>query len=109
MILVDMSNIGMFKRVNKAASNAPVIVIVSDIETLGNRYRNRGGMIRVFGHTLGRRIPADGDELSDKRCQKILTYLYLCARCSEIQRRLRMRKAKEGERARPYIPQLILG
>ena len=34
--------------------------------------------------------------------------LVLCARCSEIQRRLRMRKAKEGERARPYIPQLIL-
>ena len=35
--------------------------------------------------------------------------LVLCARCSEIQRRLRMRKAKEGERARPYILQLILG
>ena len=31
------------------------------------------------------------------------------ARCSEIQRRLRMRKAKEDERAHPYIPQLILG
>ena len=35
--------------------------------------------------------------------------LVLCARCSVIQRRLRMRKAKEGKRARPYIPQLILG
>ena len=35
--------------------------------------------------------------------------LVLCARCSEIQRRLRMRKAKEGKRARPYILQLILG
>ena len=35
--------------------------------------------------------------------------LVLCARCSEIQRRLRMRKAKEGEQARPYILQLILG
>ena len=35
--------------------------------------------------------------------------LVLCAKCSELQRRLRMRKAKEGERARPYILQLILG
>ena len=35
--------------------------------------------------------------------------LVLCARGSEIQRRLRMRKAKEGERACPYIPHLILG
>ena len=35
--------------------------------------------------------------------------LVLCARCSEIQRRLRMRKAKEGEQARPYILQLVLG
>ena len=34
--------------------------------------------------------------------------LVLCARCSEIQRRLRMRKAKEDERARPYILQLLL-
>ena len=66
MILADMPNVGMFKRVNKTASNAPVIVIVSDIETLGNRDRNRGRMIGVFGHTLGRRIPADGDELLDK-------------------------------------------
>ena len=35
--------------------------------------------------------------------------LVLYARSSEIQRRLRMRKAKEGKRARPYILQLILG
>ena len=35
--------------------------------------------------------------------------LVLLARCSEIQRRLKMRKAKEGERARSYIPQLVLG
>ena len=35
--------------------------------------------------------------------------LVFCARCSEIQRRLRMREAKEGERARPYILQLFLG
>ena len=35
--------------------------------------------------------------------------LVLCAKSSEIQRRLRMRKAKEGERACPYIPLLILG
>ena len=55
VILADMSNIGMFKRVNKTASNPPVIVISSDVRTLGNRDRNRGRMIRVVRHTLGRR------------------------------------------------------
>ena len=66
MILADMPNVGMFKRVNKTASNAPVIVIVSDVETLGNRDRNRGRMVGVFRHTLGRRIPADGDKCQTK-------------------------------------------
>ena len=42
VILADMSNVGMFKRVNKAASNPPVIVISSDVRTLGDRDRNRG-------------------------------------------------------------------
>ena len=37
VILTDMSNVGMFKRVNKTASNPPVIVISSDVRTLGNR------------------------------------------------------------------------
>ena len=55
MILADMVNIGMFKRVNKAARDTPVIVIISDVETLGNRDCNRGRMIRVVRHTLGRR------------------------------------------------------
>ena len=55
MILADMSNIGMFKRVNKAASNPPVIVISSDVRTLGNRDGNRGRVVRVVRHTLGRR------------------------------------------------------
>ena len=55
MILADMTNVGMFKRVSKAASNAPVIIIVSDIETLGNRDRNWGRVIGVVRHTLGRR------------------------------------------------------
>ena len=66
VILADMLNVGMSKRVNKTASKAPVIVIVPDIETLGNRDCNRGRMVRVFRHTLGRRIPANGDEWSDK-------------------------------------------
>ena len=55
MILADMLNVGMFKRVNKTTSNTPVIVIVSDVEALWNRDRNRGRMIRIFRHTLGRR------------------------------------------------------
>ena len=37
VIVADMSNIGMFKRVNKTASNPPVIVVSSDIRTLGDR------------------------------------------------------------------------
>ena len=45
VILMDMSNIGMFKRVNKAASNPPVIVISSDIGTLGNGNGKRGRVI----------------------------------------------------------------
>ena len=55
MILADMANIGMFKRVHKAARNTPIIVVVSDVETLGNRDRNRGRMIGVVRHTLGRK------------------------------------------------------
>ena len=55
VILADMLNVGMFKRVNKAASNPPIIVVGSDIRTLGNRDRNRGRMVRVVRHMLGRR------------------------------------------------------
>ena len=55
VILADMSNIGMFKRANKTASNPPVIVVSSDVRTLGNRDCNRGRMIGVVRHTLGRR------------------------------------------------------
>ena len=55
VILADMSNVGMFKRVNKTASNPPVVVISSNVRTLGNGNRNRGRMVRVVRHTLGRR------------------------------------------------------
>ena len=55
VILADMSNVGMFKRVHKAASNPPVIVISSDIRTLGNRDGDGGRMVGVVRHTLGRR------------------------------------------------------
>ena len=55
MIFADMANVGMFKRVDKAASNPPVKVVSSDVRTLGNRDRNRGRMVRVVRHTLGRR------------------------------------------------------
>ena len=55
VILADMSNVGMFKRVNKTASNPPVIIVSSDVRTLGNRDRNRGRIVRVVRHTLGRR------------------------------------------------------
>ena len=62
VILADMSNVGMFERVNKTASNPPVIVISSDVRTLRDRDQNRGRMIRVVRHTLAGEIPADGDE-----------------------------------------------
>ena len=55
VILMDMLNIGMFKRVHKAASNPPVIVISSDIRTLGNRDGDGGRMVRVVRRTQGRR------------------------------------------------------
>ena len=55
VILVDMSNVGMFKRVDKTASNPPIKVVVSDVRALGNRDRNRGRMVGVVRHTLGRR------------------------------------------------------
>ena len=55
VILVDMSNVGMFKRMDKTASNPPVIVVSSDVRTLGDRNRNRWGMVGVVRHTLGRR------------------------------------------------------
>ena len=55
VILADMSNVGMFKRMDKAASNPPIKVVVSDVRALGNRDRNRGRMIGVVRHTLGRR------------------------------------------------------
>ena len=55
MIFADMANVGVLKRVDKTARNTPIIVIVSDVETLGNRDRNRGRMVRFVRHTLGRR------------------------------------------------------
>ena len=55
VILADMSNIGMFKRVDKTASKVPIKVIVPDVGTLGNRNCNRGRMVGVVRHTLGRR------------------------------------------------------
>ena len=54
VILADMSNVGMFKRVDKAVSNPPIKIVVSDVRTLGNRDCNRGRMILVVRHTLGR-------------------------------------------------------
>ena len=55
VILADMSNVGMFKRVYKTASNPPIKVVVPDVRTLGNRNCNKGRMIGVVRHTLGRR------------------------------------------------------
>ena len=50
-----MLNVGMFERVHKAASNPPIKVVISDVRAFGNRDRNRGRMVRVVRHTLGRR------------------------------------------------------
>ena len=66
MILADMANIGVFKRMDKTVSNPPVRVISSDIRTLRDGDSNRGRMVGVVRHTLGRKIPADGDECQIK-------------------------------------------
>ena len=55
VMLADMTNVGVFERVHKAASNPPIKVISLDIRTLGNGDGNRRGIVRVFRHTLGRR------------------------------------------------------
>ena len=55
VIFVDMANVGVLKRVDKATRNAPIKVVVPDVKALGNRDRNRGRMVGVFRHTLGRR------------------------------------------------------
>ena len=55
VILADMLNVGIFKRMDKAASNPPIKVVVSDVRALGNRDCNRGRMVGVVRHTLGRR------------------------------------------------------
>ena len=55
VIFVDMANVGVLKRVDKTTRNAPIKVVVPDVETLGNGDRNRGRMVRVVRHTLGRR------------------------------------------------------
>ena len=55
VILVDMLNVGVFERMDKAASNPPIKVISSDIRTLGNGDSNRGRVVGVVRHTLGRK------------------------------------------------------
>ena len=55
VILADMSNVGMFKRVDKAASNPPIKIVVSDVRALRNRDHNWGRMVGLVRHTLGRR------------------------------------------------------
>ena len=55
VILTDMSNVGMFKRVYKTASNPPIKVVISDVGALGNGNCDRGRMVGVVRHTLGRR------------------------------------------------------
>ena len=52
---MDVLNIGMVKRVNKAMSKLPVKVISYDIRTLGKGDSNWGRMVGVVRHTLGRR------------------------------------------------------
>ena len=55
VILMDMSNVGMFERVYKAVSNPPIKVVILDVRALRNRDHNRGRMVGFVRHTLGRR------------------------------------------------------
>ena len=74
----DMLNVGMFERMHKAVSNPPIKVVVLDVRTLGNRDRNRGRMVRVIRHTLGRRIPADSDEYPVKGSDDSDLLVFVC-------------------------------
>ena len=56
MVFTDMSNMGMLEGMNKAASKLPVKEISSNIRTLRDRDGNRGSVIRVIRHALGRSI-----------------------------------------------------
>ena len=52
VIFADMSNVGMFIRVDKAASNPPIKVVVLNVRTLGNRDRNWGSVRATLPTTL---------------------------------------------------------
>ena len=96
VVVTDMSNINLGKWMAETPSKTPVKVISSDIRTLRDRNSNGGRMIGFVRHTLGRRDSCQWRWVRKSESQKILTYLYLCARCSEIQKRLRMGKSKRG-------------
>ena len=42
VIFAEVANVSMFKGVNKATSNPPIVVISSNVGTLGNGGGNRG-------------------------------------------------------------------
>ena len=60
--MTDVSNVKVREGMTKTTSELPIKVISSGIRTLRDRNGNGRGMIGVFRHTLGRRIPANGDE-----------------------------------------------
>ena len=55
MILADMVNIGVFKRVNQRTSNPPIVEISSSVRTVRDGDGDWRDMVGVFRHTLGRK------------------------------------------------------
>ena len=55
VIVTDVSNVEVREGMTKATSEPPIKIISSDIRTLRDGNSNRGRMVRVVRHTLGRR------------------------------------------------------
>ena len=55
VIVTDVSNVTVIKGMVKTPSETPVIKVSPDLRALRNGNSDRGRMIRVVRHTLGRR------------------------------------------------------
>ena len=55
VVFPNMSHVSVFEGVNQRTSNSPVKEISSDIRTLRDGNGNRGFLVGLVRHTLGRR------------------------------------------------------
>ena len=55
VVVTEMSNVKVIKGMAETTSKAPVKEVSPEIKALRDRDNNRGRMVRVVRHTLGRR------------------------------------------------------